>query len=34
MTWGLADGSDPVEIGDKRYRGLRFLPMVPGDLFE
>ena len=26
--------SDPLEVGNERYRGLRFLPMMPGDLFE
>ena len=25
---------DPVPLGDKRYRGLKFLPMAPGDTFE
>lgn len=26
--------SDPLQVGNERYRGLRFLPMMPGDLFE
>ncbi|WWD07212.1 hypothetical protein V865_005309 [Kwoniella europaea PYCC6329] len=25
---------DPVELGDRRYRGLRFLPMISGDLID
>jgi hypothetical protein len=29
-----ADGSDPDEVGRRKYRGLEFLGMVVGDLFE
>lgn len=26
--------SEPIELGNKKYRGLWFLPMVAGDLIE
>jgi len=29
-----ADNSDPDEVGRRKYRGLEFLEMTVGDLFE
>ncbi|KAK4689656.1 hypothetical protein P7C73_g456, partial [Tremellales sp. Uapishka_1] len=31
---GCVADFDPVKLGDKEYRGLRFLPMVTGDLLD
>jgi hypothetical protein len=34
LLFGVLMSSDPDEIGRRRYRGLEFLSMAVGDLFE